>query len=466
VEEIDMRIGWAVFLALALSSGGVGTGIVPQARIPEGGPVLEFEFPGLRIGVAEYDEGPTGGTAFLFDKSVLTSVDVRGGAPGTMNTDALRLAYDQPFVRAITLAGGSSYGLGFAAGVAEAIKERTPDPGHWDNIAVVPGAIIFDLGGRRFSSVTPDAALGRAAVAAARPGRFPLGPHGGGRFAMQGSFFGPSAHSGQGAAFRQVGPTKIAVFTVVNALGTIVDRHGRVVRCRDQEVRGGECGTIADRLARLTSKEHKAASLISAPTTKGGLTENTTITLVVVNQKLPVWALQRLATEVHSSLARAIQPFSTESDGDTLFAVTTAAVENPSLSPLDLSVIASEVAWDAVLATVPPLDARGSETPVAVTAEALERYVGDYDLSPDARVRVTRAGTALRIQALTDGGMYVPKGAPVTLTPVGESRFLLDTPRRDLLRFDVDAGGRVTGLTIDPGTWPIPARRVEGGRTP
>lgn len=455
-----MGMGLAVCLAMALPAAAGVIAARPEPSIPEGGPALEFDFPGLRIGVAEYDEGPTGGTAFIFDAPVTAAVDVRGGSPGTMNTDALRLAYDTPFVRAITLAGGSDYGLGFAAGVAEGIKERTRDPGHWENIATVPGAIIFDLGGRRLSSVTPDAALGRAAVAAARPGRFPLGAHGGGRFAMQGSFFGPSAHSGQGAAFRQVGPTKIAVFTIVNALGTIVDRHGRVVRCREQEVRGGECGTIADWLARRTSRDHESAGLIADPVTKGGLTENTTITLVVVNQKLPVWALQRVATEVHTSLARAIQPFSTESDGDTLFAVTTGAVENPSLSPLDLSVIASEVAWDAVLASVPPLETRGSETPVALTEEAAERFVGEYDFSADAHVRVTRDGKELRIQTLTDGGMYVPKDAPATLTPVGETRFVLDTPRHDLLRFDV-AGGQVMGLTINPGTWPIPARRVE-----
>jgi L-aminopeptidase/D-esterase-like protein len=456
-----MRIGLAAVLALTLAAGEGRVTATPEPRIPAGGPALEFDFPGLRIGVAEYDEGPTGGTAFIFDAPVAVAVDVRGGAPGTMNTDALRLAYDTPFVRAITLAGGSSYGLAFAAGVADAIKETTPDPGHWDNIAVVPGAIIFDLGGRRLSSVTPDAALGRAAVAAARPGRFPLGAHGGGRFAMQGWVFGSGAHSGQGAAFRQVGPTKIAVFTIVNALGTVVDRQGRVVRCREQEWHGGDCGTIADRIARRTSKETAAAMVLpEGPITKGGLTENTTITLVVVNQKLPVWALQRLATEVHSSLARAIQPFSTERDGDTLFAATTAAVENPSLPPLDLSLIASEVAWDAVLASIPPLEARGSETPVPLTADAARRFVGDYDLSPDARVRVTGDGKALRIQALTDGGMYVPRDVPATLTPVGDASFVLETPRRDRLRFDVGEGGRVTGLTINPGTWPIHARRV------
>jgi L-aminopeptidase/D-esterase-like protein len=455
-----MTRGLAVWLVVGLGAAAHGA---PQPRVPEGGPVLEVDFPGLRIGVAEYDEGPTGGTVFAFDTPVRAAVDVRGGAPGTVNTDALRNAYDLPFVNAITLAGGSDYGLGFAAGVSDAIKERAHDPGHWQNIAVVPGAIVFDLGGRRLSSVTPDAALGRAALAAARPGRFPLGARGGGRFAMQGSFFGPMAHSGQGGAFRQIGPTKIAVFTVVNAVGAVVDREGRVVRCRDQEVRGGSCGTIADWLARATSRMQQNASA-PAPGAGGGLTENTTITLVVVNQKLPVWALQRLAVQVHTSIARAIQPFSTETDGDTLFAVTTAAVENPKLTPRDLSTLASEAAWDAVLASVPALEENGPEATMALPVETLDRYVGEYDLSPDARVVVTRADGALRIQALTDGGMYVPRDAPVALVPIGQNSFVLDTRRRDRVHFDGAAGGEVTGLTINTGSWPVAGRRVAAAR--
>ena len=69
----------------------------------------------------------------------------------------------------------------------------------------------------------------------------------------------------------------------------------------------------------------------------------------MTNQRLPLWALQRLAAQVHTSMARAIQPFATQDDGDTFFAVTTGEVDNPRLSPVDLGVVASEVAWDAVL---------------------------------------------------------------------------------------------------------------------
>src|SRR5579863_6084363 len=113
---------------------------LPVPRASFEGPALTFDLPAVQIGVAEYEEGPTGATVLLFRKPVMTAVDVRGGAPGTVNTDALRLGYEEPFVNAITLAGGSAYGLAFATAVANALKENTAAPGDWHNIAVVPGA--------------------------------------------------------------------------------------------------------------------------------------------------------------------------------------------------------------------------------------------------------------------------------------------------------------------------------------
>src|SRR5205085_4980012 len=128
------------------------------------------------------------------------AVDVRGGAPGTINTDALRLAYETPFVDAVTFAGGSSYGLSVATGVAQAIKEHQESPNELASIATVAGAIIFDVGSRRYSSVVPDEALGRAAFAAAQSGRFLLGAHGAGRFAMNRGDFGDTARGNSGQA--------------------------------------------------------------------------------------------------------------------------------------------------------------------------------------------------------------------------------------------------------------------------
>jgi L-aminopeptidase/D-esterase-like protein len=286
---------------------------------------LTFEFPGLRIGVAEYDDGPTGCTVFHFTSGAMVERDVRGGSPGTFG--------DLDWVDAICLAGGSLYGLEACTGVAaELFEQRGYDTG-WTAIADVTGAIIFDFGPRE-NAVYPDKELGRAALRAAREGSFPNGQRGAGRSATVGKTFGfeLAEPGGQGGAFRQIGETRIAVFTVVNAVGAIVDRDGNVVR-----------GHLAP-----TGARRKLVEGIEARVTGG----NTTLTVVATNQKLDRWLLRQLARQVHTSMARAIHPFHALTDGDVLFAATTNEVENGALDSLTLGVVASELAWDAVLAAV------------------------------------------------------------------------------------------------------------------
>src|ERR1700722_15130608 len=431
---------------------------LPVPRVSFEGPALTFDFPAVQIGVAEYEEGPTGATVLFFRNPAMAAVDVRGGAPGTVNTDALRLAYDQPFVSAIALAGGSAYGLAFATGVAKALKEKTPAPGGWPNIHGVPGAIIFDLGGRRYNAITPDERLARAALDGVRSGWFPNGARGAGRFAMQGGYLGDRQHSGQGAAFRQLGAIKVLVVTVVNALGSIVDRSGRILRCSNPVA--GECGLAAERLS------SHLAGLVGAKlgdTSAGkhsGPTANTTITVVVTNKALQFWALQRLAVQVHNSMARAIQPFGTEFDGDTLFAVTTGEVENTKMSTPDLGTLASETAWDAILASAPELSVKRPRVDVALTSAQMNAYVGRYEFAPGVIADIRRAGAGLEISVTGEDSIYLPMGKWVALGVVGIDEFELGTPRADRLHLDRDARGRIAALTINPGSWPVRARRV------
>ena len=423
----------------------------PQPVTNVGGPFLEFEFPGLLVGVAEYAEGPTGTTVFDFPGKVKAAVDVRGGSPVTVFTDSLRQGYDEAYVDAIVLTGGSAYGLASVAGVSEEIKSRSRDPGAWNKVAVVPGAVIFDLGDRRYDAVTPDVALGRAALRAAAPGRFPLGAHGAGRFAMQGSYFGAPQHSGQGGAAGRYGPTRIAVFTVVNALGSVVDRTGHLVRCGQPAT--DSCGTIAEMLAA------KAAARLATIEKTGASTAHTTISIVVTNQKMSIAELQRLATQVHSSMARAIQPFSSIYDGDTLFAVTTSEIDNPSLSISDLGTLAGELAWDAVLASQPALAARPRPSGIAPPASDLAKYRGTYVFAQGIEATVASHDGRLVITAPDRASLYLPPGRETTLTPAIGGDFLLDTPRADVVRFTFDARGRVSGLIIEPGEWPVQATR-------
>jgi L-aminopeptidase/D-esterase-like protein len=224
--------------------------------------------------------------------------------------------------------------------MAEILKRRDyevyPEP------ARVAGAIVFDYGPRD-NSVYPDKALGRAALNAAREGVFPLGTRGAGRSATVGKTFGleGAEPGGQGGAFRDFGGVKVAVFTIVNSIGAIVDRGGNVVRGHVQPS-GTRCSASAGLEERLA---------IGEPLRRSG-SENTTLTVVVTNQRLEPLALTQLGRHVHSSMARAIQPFHTLFDGDVLYAVSTEEVDEDSLDPIGLAVASAEVAWDAVLSVV------------------------------------------------------------------------------------------------------------------
>ena len=437
----------------------------PVPRTDSTGVALHFDFPGMRIGVAEYEEGPTGTTVFYFPKGVKAAVDARGGAPGTLNTDAVRLGYESKAMQAVVFSGGSWYGLSAATGVANEIKAMRAEEGNHDFIAGVLAAIIYDVGGRRFSRVTPDDRLGRAAVRSAREGWFPVGARGAGRFAMQGVFYlgGPKAdayaawsHSGQGGAFRQSGPTKVGVFTVVNALGAVVDRDGRVARCRRNGQRG-PCPQIAAMIRNHVDRTAKAGDGDGGGAAPGP-TSNTTITLVVTNQKLPFWALQRLAVQVHGSMARAIHPFATEEDGDVLYAVTTDEVDNPSLAPIELGALASEVAWDAVLASAPELPGPVSTTPARLTAGGAAELAGSFEF-PGGGVLTVSVDSAGPSAVFTGRGrIYFDEGRRYRLAPIGPDLVLVDAPAEDVIRFDREEG-RVVGLTINPGPWNQRARR-------
>lgn len=298
---------------------------------------LDVDFAGLEIGVAEYTDGPTGCTVFTFGKTVSLHVDVRGGSPGVIGDG-------YPVIDAICFAGGSIYGLEAATGVAAELFARKSYSTQWNDIQLVAGGIIFDYG-RRDNAIYPDKELGRAAVRALRPGRFPLGPHGAGCLATAGH--GETAEiAGQGGASRVVGPTRIAVFTVINAYGAIVDRNGDVVRGNRDAA---------------TGKRRRSEDIVSQtgaydpPVLRGRVvTQNTNLTLLVTDQRLDALQLRSVARQVHSSLARPIQPFNTRWDGDMLFAVSTQKVDNPKLDEVSLGIEASELAWDAALASFDP----------------------------------------------------------------------------------------------------------------
>src|SRR5436309_840389 len=137
--------GSAAVAAFIAALGGVAataadqSGLVANTSID--GPVLTFDWPAIEVGIGSYEEGPTGVTVIRFPRRASVTVDVRGGAPGTVNTDALRLGYGRPFTDAIVFSGGSSYGEETIPAVATALKDDGIRSGDFREVAFVAGAI-------------------------------------------------------------------------------------------------------------------------------------------------------------------------------------------------------------------------------------------------------------------------------------------------------------------------------------
>ncbi len=304
---------------------------------------VTFDFPRVRIGTAQYDEGPTGVTVIEVEGGARTAIDDRGGAVGITGR--------YPFNHAICLAGGSVHGTAAASGVTDALLERGGRRTGFADLAVVSGAVIYDFAVRD-NAITPDNALGRAAFDRAREGVVEVGRVGAGVGGSCGKMRPTSTEwAGQGAAFRQVGDLKILALTVVNAVGAVMDRDGSVLRGNVQE----------DGTRRHPSIDGAMAfAEAGAGGAEGIQRGNTTLSVVVTNARLEEIDLRQLATQIHSSMHRGIQPFHTALDGDTLFLLTTDEVDLPSYdarqglgpSVASFGAIASEVMWDAVIESV------------------------------------------------------------------------------------------------------------------
>lgn len=301
---------------------------------------VEFDFDGVSIGCAEYAEGPTGVTVLQVEGGARTHADLRGGAVG--------MSGGYEFNHAVCLAGGSVHGLAAAAGVTDITMERLGRRTGFADLALVSGAVVYDLGCRD-NAITPDAALGRAAVELARPGSVPVGRVGAGVGVTVGKTRTDGIEwSGQGAAFAQVGEAKFLALTVVNSVGVVTDRDGTVLRG----------GLTAD-----GSREHPALAsrrTLHEDAPEGALKGNTTLSVLLTNVAMGDADLAQFGRQVHSSMHRAIQPFHTHVDGDVLFAMTTDAVTLPGTigpegvgtHPIALGTVASEVMWDAVIEAV------------------------------------------------------------------------------------------------------------------
>ncbi|MGW5097068.1 P1 family peptidase [Streptomyces nodosus] len=292
---------------------------------------------GLRVGHAtRIEDGWLTGTTVVLapEQGAVAAVDVRGGGPGTKETDALDPRNLVQKVDAIVLTGGSAYGLDSASGVMAWLEERGrgvrvgPEPRHV--VPVVPAACVFDLGRGGDFGARPDAALGRAAVeaaAASEPGA-PVaeGCVGAGTGAVVGALKGGV---GTASTLLDSGVT-VGVLVVCNAVGSAVDPgtgalYGELSRglldCPPLEVREA----ARRRLAALGDTRAAHPSL------------NTTLAVVATDADLTKAQAQKLAGVAHDGLARALRPAHLLNDGDTVFALATGARPLADTSPLALN---------------------------------------------------------------------------------------------------------------------------------
>lgn len=274
---------------------------------------LITDVPGVLVGNADDPRIASGVTAVLFERPAVASVDVRGGGPGTRETDLLDPERTIESVDAIALAGGSAYGLDAAAGVAAALAEAGRGFAVGPvRVPIVPGAILFDLlngGDKDWGRYPPYRELGHAAAAAASRD-FALGTSGAGYGATTQNLKG-----GLGSASTVLEDgTVIGALAAVNAAGRATIGEGPWFWAAPFE-EGMEFGGLG--------QPERVPRAALAAVTKGIAQASTTLAVVATDAALTKAQARRLAVMAQDGLARALLPVHTPLDGDTVFAVAT-----------------------------------------------------------------------------------------------------------------------------------------------
>ncbi len=294
---------------------------------------------GIKVGHHTLTERPTGCTVILTEGGAVAGVDVRGGAPGTRETDLLNPINTVQEVHAIVLAGGSAFGLDSATGVVRYLEERGVGyPAGPARVPIVPAAILFDLsvGGR--PDIRPTAECGYLAARAATDEGVAEGNIGAGAGATVGKLGGRgrSMKAGIGtASITLENGLTVAALVAVNAVGDVIDpQTGQVVA----GVRSADGRSLIDvrRLLRTGRVQPSRAG------------ENTTIGVVATNATLTKVQASKLAQMAHDGLARAIVPAHTPADGDTIFSLATGTHSEPA-NLLQIGALAAEVMADAIV---------------------------------------------------------------------------------------------------------------------
>jgi L-aminopeptidase/D-esterase-like protein len=271
---------------------------------------------GIRVGHVTDLEGATGCTVILCPPQTIGSGEVRGGAPGTRETDLLRPGMLVQEVHAVLLTGGSAFGLAAADGVMRFLEERGIgfDAGV-ARVPIVPTAVLFDLGvGDPRARPGPDDGY-RACVTAAESGTPPggglvaEGSFGAGTGATVAKLHGPhrAVKGGIGTAAEERDGLVVGALVAVNALGEVVDEDGEVL-----------AGAIP---------EEEAPAPPEGGWPPAGT--NTTLAVVATNARLSRERAHLMAVAAHEGMTKAIRPAHTMFDGDTVFSLATGEIDAP-----------------------------------------------------------------------------------------------------------------------------------------
>lgn len=281
----------------------------------------------------------SGTTVVRIPAGSVTAVDVRGGGPGTRETDLLDPVNTVLGAHAIVLTGGSAYGLAAADGVMSALESEgvgLPMDLHGHVVPIVPAAVIFDLLVGDWAK-RPDADFGARALAAAAVD-FEVGSVGGGTGARAGCLKGGIGTASVTLAEGPGAGVTVGALVVANPVGDVLDP--------ETGLPWGASESMLSRFGLTRPTDDDVAALADLKAKQTVL--NTTIGVVAVDAKLDVASTKRIAMSAHDGLARAIRPAHSPLDGDTLFAVATGAVE-VERSPLVPPGMNPDVALVAVL---------------------------------------------------------------------------------------------------------------------
>lgn len=275
------------------------------------------EIEGISVGNAQDLEAITGCTVIMCKEGATAGVDVRGGSPGTRETDLLKPENLVDKIHAVVLAGGSAFGLDAASGVMKFLEERKV--GFDVQVTVVPivcSAILFDLNIGDYR-VRPDSKMGYEACMNATNSQCLNGSIGAGTGATVGKFFGNerAMKGGLGSYAIQVGDLKVGSIVAVNCLGDVIDPlTGEIL-----------AGLLDESGEKLIGTENELIKLYREK--KNVFSGNTTIGVVATNGKFTKSQANKLASMAHNGYGRTMRPAHSIFDGDTIFTMATGKVE-------------------------------------------------------------------------------------------------------------------------------------------